>query len=47
MITKDKRLNKIIDDSIRAVLPDKSVVDALTTLKLEGNVHIIAIGKAA
>ena len=40
-------IDKIVSASIEAVLPDKSVEYALASLKLEGNVHIIAIGKAA
>ena len=40
-------IEKIITDSIEAVLPDKSVEEALATLELKRNIHIIAIGKAA
>lgn len=40
-------INKIVSASIEAVLPDKSVEEALASLNLEGNIHIIAIGKAA
>lgn len=40
-------INKIITTSIEAVLPDKAVQKALCELELEGDIHIIAIGKAA
>ena len=43
----DSRIEKIVSSSIDAVLPDKAVREALASLKLEGKVHIIAIGKAA
>lgn len=40
-------VDKIIAASIEAVLPGKNVEKTLASLKLEGNIHIIAIGKAA
>lgn len=40
-------IDKIISASIEAVLPDKSVEDALASIELNGNIHVIAIGKAA
>ena len=40
-------IDKIVNTSIEAVLPDKSVKEALAQIKLSGNVHIISIGKAA
>ena len=43
----NERIDKIVSSAIEAVLPDKSVEEALSSLQLEGNVHIIAIGKAA
>lgn len=43
----DDPIDKIVSSAIEAVLPDKSVEEALSSLQLEGNVHIIAIGKAA
>ena len=43
----NEAINKIVSASIEAVLPDKSVEDALASLELKGNIHIIAIGKAA
>ena len=46
-MTKVSDINKIISTSIEAVLPDKSVIDALQKLELYGNVHTISIGKAA
>ena len=42
-----EQIDKIITSSIEAVLPDKSVEDALASLEFEGNIHVIAIGKAA
>lgn len=42
-----KLINKIIFDSLESVMPDKSVINALSKIELEGNIHIIAIGKAA
>lgn len=46
-MTKVSDINKIISTSIEAVLPDKSVIDALQNLELYGNIHTISIGKAA
>ena len=43
----DERVNKIVSSAIEAVLPDKSVKEALGQIKLDGNIHIISIGKAA
>lgn len=40
-------VNKIVSASIDAVLPGPSVENALNNLELKGNIHIIAIGKAA
>lgn len=40
-------VDKIVKSSMEAVLPDKSVIETLSNLELEGNIHIIAIGKAA
>lgn len=40
-------IDKIVSTSIEAVLPDRSVREALASIKIEGNIHIIAIGKAA
>lgn len=44
---KNNDIQYIIDKSINAVLPDKSVLESLQNLKLSGNLHVIAIGKAA
>ena len=38
---------KIISEAIQAVLPDKSVKKKLRELKLEGNLYLLAIGKAS
>jgi len=38
---------RIVDESIRAVLPDNVVMKTLNRLKLTGNVVLVAIGKAA
>lgn len=37
----------IIDESIKAVLPEAAVIKALRNKKFEGNVVVVAIGKAA
>jgi glycerate 2-kinase len=37
----------IIDESIKAVLPEAAVIKALQTKKLDGNIYLVAIGKAA
>ena len=37
----------IINQSIQAVLPDKAVINALSNMDIAGDIHIIAIGKAA
>ena len=42
-----QKINKIIHESIDAVLPDVAVKEALGNINLEGRIHIIAIGKAA
>ena len=39
--------NQIIDAAIRSALPDKAVIRALAQWKLEGNITLVAIGKAA
>lgn len=43
----NKLIDRIISTSIGAVLPGPSVENALNKLELQGNIHIIAIGKAA
>lgn len=43
----EQKINKIIYESIDAVLPDVAVKEALGNINLEGRIHIIAIGKAA
>lgn len=39
--------NQIIDAAIRSALPDKAVIRALAQWELEGNITLVAIGKAA
>lgn len=39
--------NKIISASIKAVLPDEAVQNALKSLSLKGDVYLLAVGKAA
>lgn len=38
---------KIVDDSIKAVLPEASVIKALENKVFDGNIVVVAIGKAA
>lgn len=46
-MTDKEKVNIIISESIDAVLPDVAVKNALKNIALEGNIHLIAIGKAA
>ena len=39
--------NQIIEAAIRSALPDKAVIRALAQWELEGNITLVAIGKAA
>lgn len=47
MISMREDAEKIIRDTIEDVMPDRAVKKSLNDLKLEGDIYIIAIGKAA
>lgn len=46
-VDNNDKIKYVVNTSIEAVLPDKAVKEALASLELKGNIHIIAIGKAA